>query len=99
VLSRPSGTRKIFFCSHPGLGSAKGAEPSLVAARGGAEASRYDSWPSHSGLYAREEKLLESAGGDGGGSCLLQACTSSLRFSFGRLRIDFPAFCSAIRTS
>jgi len=36
---------------------------------------------------------------EGCGTRPVQACTSSLRFSFGRLRIAFPALCSAIRTS
>ena len=33
------------------------------------------------------------------GECFGYAWTRSLRFSFGRVRIAFPAFCSAMRTS
>jgi hypothetical protein len=51
MLSRPSGTPNIScFLRHPGLGSAKVAEPSFVAARVGPKGPTYDSWPSHSGL-------------------------------------------------
>jgi hypothetical protein len=55
VLIRPSGTHNIFLLCYPGLGSARVAEPSFVAARVGPKGSTYDSWSSHSGLKERGE--------------------------------------------